>query len=333
MKYTLSNVVNRHARNSMLLVFFAVSAMESKGSAIMASDMTESRLYKGFAGTVDDQQTITGKVSDGATGQALVGVSVVVKGSAQGVSTDEDGRYSIQAPSGSILVFSSIGYMSREISVSNTQQINVSLQEDIGSLEEIVVQVGYGSMKQREITSSVAHVDTSQFRQSGSRNALDLIQGKVPGLQVTRTSGSNPNSSPAVQLRGVVTVTGSASPLYVIDGIPGGNMDLLQQDDILSIDVLKDGSGAAIYGSSANAGVILVTTKKGKAGEPSFSYSSYARKEYLARRPNTLSPQEFRDRIASGDIDQEDFGHSTDFYDKLINHGNISHNHNFAMSG
>ncbi|SFS93028.1 SusC/RagA family TonB-linked outer membrane protein [Sphingobacterium wenxiniae] len=335
MKYTLSNVVNRHARNSMLLVFFAVSAMESKGSAIMASDMTESRLYKGFAGTVDDQQTITGKVSDGATGQALVGVSVVVKGSAQGVSTDEDGRYSIQAPSGSILVFSSIGYMSREVSVSNTQQINVSLQEDIGSLEEIVVQVGYGSMKQREITSSVAHVDTSQFRQSGSRNALDLIQGKVPGLQVTRTSGSNPNSSPAVQLRGVVTVTGSASPLYVIDGIPGGNMDLLQQDDILSIDVLKDGSGAAIYGSSANAGVILVTTKKGKAGPPTFTYSSYLRKEYVQRKPDVLSADEFREKIASGQLSESrvDRGYNTDFYDMLVNHENLSHNHNIAMSG
>lgn len=278
------------------------------------------------------QQTITGKVTaeDGST---LPGVTVTIKGTTQGTSTDEDGVYQIQADADDVLEFNLIGFIKQEELVGNRANIDVTLAPDTKALEAVVIEVGYGSMKQKEVTSAVAHVDSEDFRQSGSRNALDLIQGKVPGLQVTRSSGSNPNSSPSVQLRGVVTVTGSASPLYVIDGIPGGNMDLLQQDDILSIDVLKDGSGAAIYGSSANAGVILVTTKKGKAGEPSFSYSSYARKEYLARRPNTLSPQEFRDRIASGDIDQEDFGHSTDFYDKLINHSNISNNHNFAMSG
>ncbi|MFB5946826.1 SusC/RagA family TonB-linked outer membrane protein [Albibacterium profundi] len=278
------------------------------------------------------QQTITGKVVD-SDGIVLPGVTVTIKGTTQGTSTDGDGTYQIQASPDDVLEFNLIGFIKQEELVGNRTNIDVTLAPDTKALEAVVIEVGYGSMKQKEVTSAVAHVDSEDFRQSGSRNALDLIQGKVPGLQVTRSSGSNPNSSPSVQLRGVVTVTGSASPLYVIDGIPGGNMDLLQQDDILSIDVLKDGSGAAIYGSSANAGVILVTTKKGKAGEPSFSYSSYARKEYLARRPNTLSPQEFRDRIASGDIDQEDFGHSTDFYDKLINHSNISNNHNFAMSG
>lgn len=278
------------------------------------------------------QQTITGKVVD-SDGIVLPGVTVTIKGTTQGTSTDGDGTYQIQASPDDVLVFNIIGFTKLEEIVGERTNIDVTLSPDTKALEAVVIEVGYGSMKQKEVTSAVAHVDADEFRQSGSRNALDLIQGKVPGLQVTRSSGSNPNSSPSIQLRGVVTVTGSASPLYVIDGIPGGNMDLLQQDDILSIDVLKDGSGAAIYGSSANAGVILVTTKKGKAGPPVFTYSNYARKEYLARRPNTLSPDEFRDRIASGDIDQEDFGNSTDFYDKLINHSNISHNHNFAMSG
>lgn len=278
------------------------------------------------------QQTITGKVVD-SDGIVLPGVTVTIKGTTQGTSTDGDGTYQIQASPDDVLVFNIIGFTKLEEIVGERTNIDVTLSPDTKALEAVVIEVGYGSMKQKEVTSAVAHVDADEFRQSGSRNALDLIQGKVPGLQVTRSSGSNPNSSPSIQLRGVVTVTGSASPLYVIDGIPGGNMDLLQQDDILSIDVLKDGSGAAIYGSSANAGVILVTTKKGKAGPPVFTYSNYARKEYLARRPNTLSPDEFRDRIASGDIDQEDFGNSTDFYDKLINHSNVSHNHNFAMSG
>lgn len=279
------------------------------------------------------QQTVTGTVTSADDGSTLPGVSIKLKNTDRGTVTDENGNYSIQAGPNDVLQFSFIGFSNQEVTVGTQTSVNIALAVDGQALDAVVVEVGYGSMKQKEVTSAVAHVDADEFRQSGSRNALDLIQGKVAGLHVTRTSGSNPNSSPSIQLRGVVTVSGSASPLYVIDGIPGGNMDLLQQDDILSIDVLKDGSGAAIYGSSANAGVILVTTKKGKAGTPVFTYSNYARKEYLARRPNTLSPQEFRERIASGDLDQEDFGNSTDFYDQLINHGNISHNHNFAMSG
>ncbi|WP_051292910.1 SusC/RagA family TonB-linked outer membrane protein [Olivibacter sitiensis] len=278
---------------------------------------------------------VSGVVRDVQTKELLPGVTVTVKGGGQTVRTDGNGRYEINASAQATLVFSSIGYVGQELAVNGRSSINVSLDSDIQSLETVVVQVGYGNLKQKEVTSAVAHVDTSQFRQSGSRNALDLIQGKVPGLQVTRTSGSNPNSSPSVQLRGVVTVTGSASPLYVIDGIPGGNMDLLQQDDILSIDVLKDGSGAAIYGSSANAGVILVTTKKGKPGAASFDYNNYVRKEYVQRKPNVLTAQEFRDKIASGELSSSraDRGYSTDFYDMMINHDNLSHNHNFAMSG
>jgi len=289
--------------------------------------------FSAQAYTETRQQTVRGKVTSAEDGAPLPGVTVRIKGAQQGTNTNSEGVYEIEADPKSILEFYFIGYVRREEPVGNRLTVDVSLSPDIQSLEAVTVEVGYGSLKQKEVTSAVAHVDTAQFRQSGARNPLDLIQGKVAGLQVTRTSGSNPNSSPNVQLRGVVTVTGSASPLYVIDGIPGGNMDLLQQDDILSIDVLKDGSGAAIYGSSANAGVILVTTKKGKAGAPSFTYNSYVRKEYLAQRPNTLSAQEFRDRVASGDIDQEDFGNNTDFYDMLINHDNISNNHNFAMSG
>jgi len=121
--------------------------------------------------------------------------------------------------------------------------------------------------------------------------------------------------------------------LYVIDGIPGANPDLLQQDDIASVDVLKDGSGAAIYGTSANAGVIIITTKKGKSGAPTFDYSSYFRKEYLQNKPDFLTAEEFRQKIASGELKQKDFGNNTDFFDGLINHNNFSQNHNLALTG
>jgi len=279
------------------------------------------------------QQTVRGKVTSTEDRSPLPGVTVRVKGTQSGTHTNSEGVFEIQAAANSVLEFSYIGYINKEEPVSNRMQINVSLSPDIQSLEEVTISVGYGTLKQKEVTSAVAHIDSAQFRQSGARNPLDLIQGKVAGLQVTRSSGSNPNTAVAVQLRGAISVTGSASPLIVVDGIPGGNLDLLQQDDIESIDVLKDGSGAAIYGSTANAGVILVTTKKGKAGEPTFNYNNYVRKEYLWKRPDVLTAQEFRDRIASGDLAQTDFGSSTDFYDMLINHDNLSNNHNLAMSG
>ncbi len=284
---------------------------------------------KGFADI-----RVQGVVRD-ENGQAVPGVSVKIKGTNAVVATDAEGKFSIAAPAAnSVLVFSFIGYDSQEVTVGNKTSITVDLKPSSTTLQTVdVVAVGYGTLKQKEVTSAVSHVSAEDFRQSGSRNPLDLIQGKVPGLVLTRTSGSNPNSGVEVQLRGAITVTGSSSPLFVIDGIPDANPDLLQQDDIESIDVLKDGSGAAIYGTRANAGVIIITTKKGKAGPPAFAYSSYFRKEYLNNRPNFLTAEEYRQKIASGEIKQDDYGNSTDFYDELVNHSNLSQNHNLSMSG
>ncbi len=246
--------------------------------------------------------------------------------------TDEKGNYSIEATADDEITFSILGYLSQTRKVGSSNNLNIKLIPSKTDLNEVVV-IGYGTQGIKEVTSATARVTTEDFRQSGSRNPLDLIQGKVAGLNLTRTGGSNPNGGVSVQLRGVVSVAGSASPLFVIDGIPGGNPDLLQQDDIESIDILKDGSGAAIYGTSANAGVILITTKKGKEGPARFDYSSYVRKEYVRNRLDFLTADEYRQRIASGEIKQQDFKSSTDFYDQLINKENISQNHNLALSG
>jgi len=275
-------------------------------------------------GTVKDEKNLP-----------LPGVSVKIKGLETGVSTDGQGNFSIKVPSATaILVFSFIGYSPKEVPVGTQTMLNIQLAPSATTLKDVqVVGIGYGTISSKEVTSAVTHVGTEDFRQGGSRNPLDLIQGKVPGLQLTRTGGSNPNSGISTQLRGAITVTGNSSPLYVIDGIPGGNPDLLQQDDIASIDVLKDGSGAAIYGTSANAGVIIITTKKGKAGPPQFNYSTYLRKEYVQNRQDFLSPAEFSQKVASGEIKQTDFGHQTDFYDQLINHDNLSQNHNLSING
>ncbi|WP_158826188.1 SusC/RagA family TonB-linked outer membrane protein [Mucilaginibacter lacusdianchii] len=274
---------------------------------------------------------VQGTVTD-SQGQPLPGVSVKVKGFTTGTVTDVAGRYSISVEATGTLVFSFVGFTTQEVSVISRTQINIKLAENSQALSDVVV-VGYGSQSRKEVTSAVAHVDSADFRQSGARSPIDLVQGKVAGLTVTRAGGSNPNSAVSIQLRGAVTVTGSTTPLFVIDGIPGGNLDLLQQDDIASIDVLKDGSGAAIYGTTANNGVILITTKKGKKGTPQFDYSNYVRKEFLIRRLDFLTADEYRQRIASGDIKQKDFGSSTDFLGDLVNKDNISHNHNFALSG
>src|SRR5215217_7751150 len=277
----------------------------------------------------------TGIVVD-ENAQPIPGVGVK-SASGKGTVTDAAGKFSIPVTGpAENLTFSYIGYapITRPAGASNIP-LSIKMVPAAGeTLKNVtIVGVGYGTLDKKEVTSAVAHVDTAEFRQSGARSPLDLIQGKVAGLNLTRTGGSNPNSSPSVQLRGVVSVTGSASPLYVIDGIPGGNPDLLQQDDILSVDVLKDGSGAAIYGTSANAGVILITTKKGKPGAPTLNYSSYVRKEFIQNRLDFLNAAEFRDKIASGQIQAIDNGGNDDRYDRLVNHDNLSQNHNLSLSG
>ncbi|PZP51746.1 MAG: SusC/RagA family TonB-linked outer membrane protein [Pseudopedobacter saltans] len=218
------------------------------------------------------------------------------------------------------------------ISVGET--VDIAMKPKEGDLDEVVV-VGYGTMKKKDLTSAIVDVTPKDFNAGGARNAMDLIQGKVAGLNITRTSGSNPNSGVSMQLRGVASINGSNSPLVVIDGVPGGNLDLLQQSDIESISVLKDGSAAAIYGTRANGGVILVTTKKAKSGAPIYDYNGWVRKEYLYRYPKVLSAAQYRQRMSENwpNSKMQDFGSSTDWFDELVNHSNLSHYHNVSMSG
>ena len=283
--------------------------------------------------TIPQQEVVTGKVTDSETGSPVTGATITVKGTTEAVQTGRNGEYSIPASQGQVLVASFIGYESIELPVTSAT-LNFSLVSAGESLDEVVV-VGYGTQKKKEITSAVASVKEEDFNKGGMRNPLELIQGKVAGLNITRQHGSNPNSGTGIQLRGMSSISGAVSPLVVIDGIPGGNLDLVKQGDIESIDVLKDGSAAAIYGTRGNNGVILVTTKKGKGGtKPQFEYFTYGQREFVAKKPNMLSASQFRDRIASGDIsEKEDFGGSTDLFDELIDKNNFSHFHNFAASG
>lgn len=276
---------------------------------------------------------VKGKVVSAKDKSGLPGVTIVLKGTSKGVTTDIEGNYTITVGSPQdVLVFSFVGSITQEITVGNKSVIDVDLAENAKLLNEVVV-VGYGTQTRERTTSAISNITQENFNKSGARNAMDLIQGKVAGLNINR-SGSNPNSGVSMQLRGVTSLTGGLAPLVVIDGIPGGNLDLLQQDDVESISVLKDGSAAAIYGTRANGGVILVTTKKGKAGNAKFDYNTYFRKEYVRNRPDFMNADQYRAKIAEGIIPKSsDYGSTTDAYDALINHGNLSQNHNLAMSG
>ncbi|MFP5081562.1 SusC/RagA family TonB-linked outer membrane protein [Pedobacter sp. JCM 36344] len=286
------------------------------------------------------QDTIKGKVITGIVvdekSLPLPGVGVKTASNKTTV-TDGTGKFAISTTSPTErITFSYIGYAPvTRVAGAGRAPLSIRLAPAEGeTLQDVqIVAVGYGTLDKREVTSAVAHLDSADFRQSGSRNPLDLIQGKVAGLQITRTGGSNPNSGVGIQLRGITSVTGSQSPLIVIDGIPGGNLDLLQQDDIQSMDVLKDGSGAAIYGTRANAGVILITTKKGRSGPAKFDYSSYVRHESLYQRPDFMTAEQMRARITSGELDRKDYGNTSDFFNDLVNSNNISQNHNLAISG
>lgn len=276
---------------------------------------------------------ISGIVTSNADQNPLPGVSVRVQGTMLGTSTNEDGKFNLTVPANAILEISYLGHLTELIEVGSRSNLSIVLQTDAQSMEEVVV-VGYGSIKRGDLTSATATVKPGDFRQSGARNAMDLLQGKVAGLQVTRGGGSNPNSGVSLQLRGATSIAGSNSPLVVIDGIPGGNLDLLQQEDIESIDVLKDGSAAAIYGTQANGGVVLVTTKKGKSGTTLFDYANYFRKEFVQMKPDFMNADQYRQKIAEGFISPDnDWGASVDAFDELINRDNLSQYHTLAISG
>lgn len=280
------------------------------------------------------QEVIHGTISDAETGESLPGVNIMEKGTNNGTTSDAEGEFSIEVTSlEGTLIFSYVGYETREVPINGQTEITVELEADVQLLDDVVV-IGYGTQRKIEITSAVARVSEKDFNQGGVRSALELIQGKVAGLSITRTEGSNPNSSTARQLRGVTSINGDQSPLIVIDGIPGGSLDLLQPTDIESFDVLKDGSAAAVYGTRGNNGVILVTTKKGQGGAPRYEYSTYFKHEAVDKKPEFLSASEYRDLIEQGVIGEgNDLGHSSDLYDELIHKQNLSQYHNFAASG
>lgn len=271
------------------------------------------------------QSQITGKVTDADSGEGIPGVSVLVKGTTRGAITDLDGNYSIAAAAEEILVFSFIGYVTAEQPVANRSVINVGLAVSVQALNEVIV-VGYGTQERKEITSAVTSVKAEDFNQGTVNDPRQLLQGKVAGLNIARPGG-NPNAGFNMRLRGISSIGENAEPLVVIDGVIGGSLSTVDPNDIESMDVLKDGSAAAIYGTRGSAGVILVTTKTGKTGRTVVEFNSSAAVENVARTISVMNAEEYKQIAGSRDL-----GGNTDWMDEVTNTG-LSFINNLSLGG
>jgi TonB-dependent starch-binding outer membrane protein SusC len=283
--------------------------------------------------TVVAQQKVTGRVVD--TNQSpLPGVSVVEKGTTNGTITDVQGNYTITvSTSESVVIFSFIGFKNKDITVGNQSSINIVMEDESIGLDEVVA-IGYGKMTRKDVTSSITTIAAKDMNNGVYTDPAQLLQGKVPGLTVTQTS--DPNGSSSVTLRGASTLrTGEAQePYYVIDGIPGMSISLVAPEDIESIDVLRDASATAIYGSKAANGVIIVTTKKGnKNGQTNINYSNYFAVDNVLKNLDMMTADELRAyALANGVTLTNDEGESTD-WQKEVQRTGFSQNHNISING
>ncbi|WP_373511511.1 SusC/RagA family TonB-linked outer membrane protein [Persicitalea sp.] len=262
-------------------------------------------------------QTITGKVTDEAGG-GLPGVSVVVKGTQRGTVTDQQGNYSVVAPDASTtLVFSFVGYLSQEVTIGNRTQINLTLEPDTKSLSEVIV-VGYGTQKKRDLTGAISSISSQEIAETPAANLLQNAQGRLAGVDIVRSNG-NPGSPPVIRIRGNRSITAGNDPLYVIDGIPTDvSINDFNPNDIESMEVLKDASAVAIYGSRGANGVILITTKRGKEGKAVISYDGYYGIKKAKKDINLMNGEQFArySRISRG-IDPTNASMDNTFFDPL----------------
>lgn len=272
-----------------------------------------------------NRNQVSGKVTDKA-GEPLIGATVVVVGTTTGATTGADGRFTIGVPAGGELKISYIGYVEQTVKVSAQSVLDIVLEEDSQMLKDVVV-IGYGTMEKKSVTSSISSIKGDDLVAGmGGSTIATALQGKIPGLTIS--GSASPNSSNDFQLRGVASVNASKGPLVIIDGIPGGDMRALNQEDIESVDVLKDASAGAIYGTRAAGGVILVTTKQARQGRVTARYTGEFSVEAIRKTPDLLSSSEYVEYGLG-----EDYGHDTDWYKELTNELPFSQRHSVSISG
>lgn len=278
------------------------------------------------------QGRISGIVLD-QDNSPLMGATVSIVGKANsGVTTDAEGKFVIEVIEGETLIVSFIGYKSKEVIIENNESLSIQLDNLDQVLGEVIV-VGYGQQLKREISGSVTNLSEEKFNKGVNRNAVDLLKGKVAGLTITAGSG-DVASGETIRLRGTSSLTGNSAPFVVIDGVPGVNINSVAPQDIESISILKDASASAIYGSRSAGGVILITTKKGRGGQPIINYDGYFALDNVANKPEMLNASEWRQYAQDQNLDVSglDKGANTDWFDEILRTG-ISHNHSLSLSG
>lgn len=284
-------------------------------------------------GATAQSVTVTGRVTDSNDGSGLPGVTIQEKGTSNGTTTDFDGNYSITVPSGAVLVFSSVGFAPQEVTVGAQTVIDISMTEDVQALGEVVV-IGYGTVQKSDLTGSVDRISSENLNPGPVTNALQQINGRAAGVNVNQV-GSEPGQNPSIRIRGITSLIGGNDPLVVVDGIQG-DMGLLRQippSEIESVEILKDASATAIYGSRGAAGVLIITTKKGVKGTTQVEYSGTYAVEQIAKSYEMLNADQWRFVAAERGISEDaDYGGNTNWFEEVTRDG-YTQTHNLAISG
>ncbi|WP_075589937.1 SusC/RagA family TonB-linked outer membrane protein [Labilibacter marinus] len=288
------------------------------------------------------EKQITGVVTEKESGEPIPGVSVVVKNTTNGTITDIDGNYALQVKTGDVVVYSFIGYTNQEVTVTDQTQITVALANDVVSLDEIVA-VGYGVQKKKELTGAVAQIKSDEMTKIVASDFTKALQGQVAGVNVTESSG-RPGDEANIQIRGLGSINGSTQPLYVVDGIPYEGNPNIASEDIATVDILKDGAAAAVYGTRASNGVILITTKRGKVGQMKVSFAGYYGIQNITSGTELLNAEEHiyvdewkqslvgsSSPIIRDNPDAMDY--DSDFVDQVQNDNASIENYNLTLSG
>lgn len=290
--------------------------------------------------------TVKGKVTDATTGETLIGVSVSVKGTSTGTQTDVNGAYTLAAPSGSTLTFTYIGYATQQVLLNGQTELNVKLLAQASELAQVVV-IGYGTQRKLDNTGSVSSVKGVEISKQASTNALSSLQGKVSGVNIT--NNGTPGSSPQISIRGLGTIYGNVSPLFVVDGTWYSDISFLNNNDIENVTILKDASSTAIYGVRAANGVVLITTKHGVKGKPVINYNGYAGWQAATNEVKMADATEYATAVnelinysnhgvAAADVkpplfdNPASFGKGTDWYGQILRNAFVT-NHQVSLSG
>ncbi len=270
------------------------------------------------SGILAQTNRISGTVSD-AKQNPVGGVTITIKGTSIVTVSDDKGNYTIPVKAGQTLRFTAVGFEAQEIAFTGQSRIDLALTGSFSKLDDIVV-VGYGTTTKKEVTSAITTLKPDDFNKGNIGSPVQLLQGRVAGLNIARPQGGDPNGGFDIQLRGLTTLSGGQGPLFVIDGILGGDLNSVNPDEIESMDILKDGSAAAIYGTRGTNGVIIITTKKGKAGQQSVEFASYLSVQSVAKKLRNLNGDEFRsaiNQVYPGRLAEFDFKSNTDWFNEV----------------